>query len=72
MAANRVGMPRESSGKAQKLRVPSPLRPQTTMAIEKLKMAASEAQPRVISMGFVEGGPSVPRLGPAVTSQPGP
>jgi hypothetical protein len=37
--------------------VPSPLRPQTTMAIEKLKMAASEAQPRVISMGFVEVGP---------------
>jgi hypothetical protein len=52
--------------------VPSPLRPQTTMAIEKLKMAASEAQPRVISMGFVEGDPSVPRLGPAETSQPGP
>ena len=29
----------------------SPLRPQTTMAIEKLKMAAREAQPRVISIG---------------------
>ena len=65
-------MPRENSGKAQKLRVPSPLRPQTTMAIEKLKMAASEAQPRVISMGFEEGSLSVPRLGPAESSQSGP
>jgi len=52
--------------------VPSPLRPQTTMAIEKVKMAASEAQPRVISMGFGKGSPSVPRLGPVETSQYGP
>jgi hypothetical protein len=29
----------------------SPRRPQTTMAMEKLKMAAREAQPRVISIG---------------------
>jgi hypothetical protein len=35
----------------QKLIVPSPLRPQTTMAIEKLNNAAREAQPRVMSMG---------------------
>ena len=35
---------------AQKLIVPSPLRPQTTMAIEKLNMAANEAQPSVNSM----------------------
>ena len=35
---------------AQKLIVPSPLRPQTTMAIEKLNMAAKEAQPRVNNM----------------------
>jgi len=34
----------------QKLMLPSPLRPQTTMAIEKLKRAAREAQPRVINM----------------------
>ena len=34
----------------QKLMVPSPLRPQTTMAIEKLNMAAKEAQPNVNSM----------------------
>lgn len=65
-------MPKESSGKAQKLRVPSPLRPQTTMAIENVKMAASEAQPRVISMGFQVGIPSVPRLGPGETNQSGP
>ena len=31
----------------QKFKVPSPLRPQTTMAIEKLNMAAKDAQPRV-------------------------
>ena len=34
----------------QKFRVPSPLRPHTTMAMEKLNMAAREAQPRVNSM----------------------
>ena len=35
---------------AQKLIVPSPLRPQTTMAIEKLNMAANDAHPSVNSM----------------------
>ena len=35
---------------AQKLRVPSPLRPPTTMAIEKVKAAARAAQPTVISI----------------------
>lgn len=30
--------------------LPSPLRPQTTMAMEKEKMAARAAQPAVISM----------------------
>ena len=34
----------------QKFKVPSPLRPHTTMAMEKLNMAAREAQPRVNSM----------------------
>ena len=34
----------------QKLMEPSPFRPQTTMAIEKLKTAAREAQPRVKSI----------------------
>ena len=34
----------------QKLIEPSPFRPQTTMAIEKLNMAANEAQPNVNSM----------------------
>ena len=34
----------------QKLRVLSPLRPHTTMAIEKEKVAARAAQPRVISI----------------------
>ena len=34
----------------QKFKVPSPLRPQTTMAIEKLNMAAKDAQPRVNNM----------------------
>ena len=33
----------------QKFRVPSPLRPQTTMAIEKVKVAARAAHPTVIS-----------------------
>ena len=37
-------------GVSQKLRVPSPLRPHTTMAIEKVKTAARAAQPTVISM----------------------
>ena len=41
---------RSCRGPQKRFRVPSPLRPQTTMAIEKLKTAASEAQPRVISM----------------------
>lgn len=41
----------------------SPLRPQTTMAIEKLKMAAREAQPRVISIGAAGAGARMlPRL----------
>lgn len=35
----------------QKLIVPSPLRPQTTMAIEKLNSAAREAQAKEMSMG---------------------
>jgi hypothetical protein len=44
--------------------VPSPLRPQTTMAMEKLNRAASDAQPRVISMIRVtKKALSVPRLG---------
>ena len=34
----------------QKFRVPSPFRPQTTMAMEKLNMAAKDAQPRVNNM----------------------
>ena len=34
----------------QKFKVPSPLRPQTTMAMEKLNMAAKDAQPRVNNM----------------------
>ena len=34
----------------QKLMEPSPFRPQTTMAIEKLNTAAREAQPRVKSI----------------------
>ena len=34
----------------QKFKVPSPLRPQTTIAMEKLNMAAKEAQPRVNNM----------------------
>ena len=34
----------------QKLMEPSPLRPHTTMAIEKLNTAAREAQPRVKSI----------------------
>ena len=38
----------------QKLMVPSPLRPQTTMAIEKLNMAAKEAQPNVNSMALTK------------------
>jgi len=39
------------------------------MAIEKLKMAAREAQPRVISMVLWKGVGSVPRLGPDATSR---
>ena len=35
---------------AQKLSVPSPLRPHTTMAMEKLNMAASDAQATVNSI----------------------
>ena len=34
----------------QKFKVPSPLRPQTTIAMEKLNMAAKDAQPRVNNM----------------------
>ena len=40
----------QTEAQAQKLRVPSPLRPQTTMAIEKVKVAARAAQPTVISI----------------------
>ena len=40
----------QPGAQAQKFRVPSPLRPQTTMAIEKVKTAARAAQPTVISM----------------------
>jgi hypothetical protein len=39
------------SGGFQKPKLLSPLRPHTTMAIENVKMAAREAQPRVISIG---------------------
>ena len=35
----------------QKLMDPSPFRPHTTMAIEKVNVAARAAQPRVISTG---------------------
>ena len=43
--------------------LPSPWRPHTTMAMEKLNRAAREAQPRVISMAEVDGcGRTVPRL----------
>ena len=40
----------QTEAQAQKLRVPSPLRPHTTMAIEKVKAAARAAQPTVISI----------------------
>ena len=46
----------------QKLMVPSPLRPQTTMAIEKLNMAAKEAQPNVNSMALTKMFPESYRL----------
>lgn len=47
----------------QKLMLPSPWRPQTTMAIEKLNRAAREAQPTVISMARrFRGGTTLPRL----------
>lgn len=47
----------------QKLMLPSPWRPHTTMAMEKLNRAAREAQPRVISMEMMfEGRGTVPRL----------
>ena len=39
---------------AQKLMEPSPLRPQTTMAIEKVKTAQRAAQPAVISMVLLQ------------------
>ena len=39
---------------AQKLMVPSPLRPQTTMAIEKVKTAQRAAQPAVINMMLLQ------------------
>jgi len=48
----RLAGPRDLPQVQNRLRVPSPLRPHTTMAIEKLNTAASEAQPRVISMGL--------------------
>jgi hypothetical protein len=35
---------------AQKLMLPSPLRPQTTMAMENVNIAAREAQPTVTNM----------------------
>lgn len=40
----------QTEAQAQKLRVPSPLRPHTTMAIENVKVAARAAQPTVISI----------------------
>ena len=40
----------QTEAQAQKLRVPSPLRPHTTMEIEKVKVAARAAQPTVISI----------------------
>ena len=40
----------QTEAQPQKLRVPSPLRPHTTMAIEKVKVAARAAQPTVISI----------------------
>ncbi len=40
----------------QKFRVPSPLRPHTTMAIEKLNIAAKDAQAKVNSMIGVQLG----------------
>ena len=40
----------------QKFRVPSPLRPHTTMAMEKLNMAAKEAQAKVNSMNEMQMG----------------
>ena len=46
--------------------LPSPWRPQTTMAIEKLNRAAREAQPTVINMAqpsVVSG--TLPRVEPA-------
>lgn len=39
----------------QKFRVPSPLRPHTTIAIEKLKVAARDAQARVNNMHMTAG-----------------
>ena len=42
----------------QKFSVPSPLRPQTTMAMENVNMAAKDAQPRVNNMRLTA---SVPR-----------
>lgn len=39
---------------AQKLMEPSPLRPQTTMAIEKVKTAHRAAQPTVTSMELLQ------------------
>ncbi len=40
----------QNRSKPQKLRVPSPLRPHTTMAMEKLNMAARDAQAKVNSI----------------------
>ena len=46
----------------QKLMEPSPLRPHTTMAIEKLNTAAREAQPRVKSIVDLLNDGSVTKL----------
>ena len=40
----------QDRSRPQKFRVPSPLRPHTTMAMEKLNMAASDAQATVNSI----------------------
>ena len=45
-----IGHSDEGDGADQKLMLPSPCRPHTTMAIEKLNRAARDAQPTVINM----------------------
>ena len=47
----------------QNLMLLSPWRPQTTMAIEKVKMAARDAQPAVINMALISvAGVTLPRV----------